>query len=133
MRLISFALTQQQILDRTKTVTRRDGWKNLTPGTLLQPVKKAMGLKKGEKIEKLGCPIRVVSVRREDLGQMIAWGQYGAEEVIKEGFGPGGPQPMTAEKFVLFFMRHNQVNDRQPITRIEFEYAPEAATGNQEP
>ena len=35
MRNISFALTKQQFLDRTKTVTRRLGWKNLEVGTLL--------------------------------------------------------------------------------------------------
>jgi hypothetical protein len=47
MRLISFALTTGQIRNRTTTVTRRLWWKNLKPGTLLQPVEKAPGLKKG--------------------------------------------------------------------------------------
>lgn len=62
---MSFALTSTQINDRTKTVTRRLGWSRLRPGTLLQPVVKAQGLKKGEKVQKVGGPIRVVSVRRE--------------------------------------------------------------------
>lgn len=54
MRHISCALTTQQILDQSKDVTRRLGWLHLKAGDLIQPVKKCMGLKPGEKIEKLG-------------------------------------------------------------------------------
>jgi len=42
-RMISMFLTQQQVKARTKTVTRRLGWRWLKPGTLLQPVVKAQG------------------------------------------------------------------------------------------
>ena len=36
MRSMSFMLTTQQIRDRTKSVTRRTGWADLQPGTLLR-------------------------------------------------------------------------------------------------
>ena len=65
-RNISFAMTTQQVQDRTKDVTRRFGWWFLKPGDKLCGVKKAMGLKKGEQIERL-CNIEVVSVRSEPL------------------------------------------------------------------
>jgi hypothetical protein len=49
MRLMSFALTEQQILDGTKDVTRRLGWLFLKRGDLIRPVRKCMGLKRGER------------------------------------------------------------------------------------
>lgn len=52
MRNISFALTTEQIRNQTKTVTRRVGWANLKPGTLLQPIEKGQGLKKGDRARK---------------------------------------------------------------------------------
>lgn len=70
MRNMSFALTAEQIIQGTKTVTRRLGWLNLQPGDMIQPVNKCMGLKKGEKPIPLRGPLRVVSVRREPLIQM---------------------------------------------------------------
>jgi len=45
MRNMSFAMTTNQILAQTKTVTRRFGWWNLKTGDVVQPVKKTMGLK----------------------------------------------------------------------------------------
>ena len=65
-RLMSFALTERQLLDGSKTVTRRIGWKFLKPGDEVVAVRKAMGLKKGEKVERLAT-LRIVSVRRERL------------------------------------------------------------------
>lgn len=67
MRNMSFALTTDQVRQQTKTVTRRLGWKTLKPDTLIQPVVKGMGLKKGETVERIGGPIRVLNVRREPL------------------------------------------------------------------
>lgn len=48
MRNMSFALTTDQILAGTKTVTRRLGWLRLQPGDHLRPVRKCMGLRPGE-------------------------------------------------------------------------------------
>jgi len=59
-------LTKPQILARTKTVTRRVGWKHLKVGDLLQGVEKGMGLKAGETIKRLAV-IRVTDVRQERL------------------------------------------------------------------
>jgi hypothetical protein len=122
-RNISFALTTEQIRNRTKTVTRRLGWKNLKPGEILQACVKCMGLKPGEKIERLGL-IRVVSVRQEALFHLIDC-QYGDSEAAKEGF-PG----MTGREFVEMFCRHMKPLSgvMTEVTRIEFEYLESEAT-----
>lgn len=112
MRNISFALTTDQVRNRTKTVTRRLGWKDLKPGTLLQPVVKAQGLKPGETIEKIGGPIRVVSVERSRLNAITP------QDVYREGF----PQ-MTREQFIrMFKASHRGCRVGSVVTRIEFEY-----------
>ncbi|MCR4375630.1 MAG: hypothetical protein NUW22_12355 [Acidobacteria bacterium] len=112
MRNISFALTTEQIRTQAKTVTRRMGWKDLKPGTLLQPVVKGMGLKKGESVEKIGGPVRVLSVSRQQLRDITP------QDVYREGF----PQ-MTREEFIWFFMKsHTGCYVDSPVTRIEFEY-----------
>jgi hypothetical protein len=36
MRLMSFSETTQQVIDQTKTVTRRRGWLHLKPGDVLE-------------------------------------------------------------------------------------------------
>ena len=113
VRNISFALTTQQVRNQTKTVTRRLGWKDLKPGTVLQPVVKGMGLKKGERVEKIGGPIRVVSTRREPLGNVA----FDDEDVRLEGFPQfDGPQ------FLALFCQHNRCTPDTEVTRIEFEY-----------
>ncbi len=53
---MSFRLTAEQMRARTKTVTRRLGWSSLKPGDIVQPVEKAQGLRKGEKVVKSGGP-----------------------------------------------------------------------------
>jgi hypothetical protein len=113
-RNISFALTTDQIKNQTKTVTRRKGWSFVKPGEVLNACVKCMGLRPGEKIERLG-QIRVVSVRREPLNTMI--GPYGAMEAKREGF-PG----MTGTQFVEMFCEHMGGYQDQEVTRIEFEY-----------
>ena len=115
-RNISFALTTEQIRNRTKTVTRRIGWKNLKKGDVLNACVKCMGLKPGEKIERLG-QIRVVSVSREPLNRMDFNKPYGKLEAGKEGF----PQ-MTGSEFVAMFQKSMKCDFYQEVTRIEFEY-----------
>ena len=70
MRNMSFSMTTEAVRRREKTVTRRLGWWNLQPGTILQAVEKAQGLKKGEHVKPI-CLIRVVSVTRECLRRGI--------------------------------------------------------------
>lgn len=109
-RNMSFMLTTEQIRNRKKTVTRRMGWKNLKPGTLLNACEKCMGLKKGENIKKL-CQIRVVDVRREPLNRISK------AEVTKEGFPEESP-----DGFVRMFTHHMKCRRDEVVTRIEFEY-----------
>jgi hypothetical protein len=118
MRHISVALTTRQIRARTKTVTRRLGWTHLQPGTLLQPVKKSRGLKKGERVEKIGRPIRVVRVSRERVSALLANEPYGSLEVSREGFGG----ELTPRMFVEFFCRTHRCRPSTYVTRIEFQH-----------
>lgn len=109
---MSFALTEAQILDQSKDVTRRLGWLKLKAGDLIQPVKKCMGLKPGEKVEKLGPPVRVVSVRREELHWITP------DDCRREGF-----PDMTGDDFIaMFCATHKGCTPATEITRIEFAY-----------
>lgn len=117
MRNISFALTTQQILDGTKTVTRRIGWRHAKPGDLLQPVRQCMGLRKGQRVEVLRPAIRLVSVRREALSRLVALPDYGRAEVVLEGFAD-----LTPAMFVEFFARSHKCAADVLVTRLEFVY-----------
>jgi hypothetical protein len=131
--MISFALTTAQVRDRSKTVTRRMGWRGLQPGMLLQPVVKAQGLKKGQHVEKIGGPIRVVSVRRERVDALLNYPDGGRGDVEREGFA-GKHKPVIPVigalttrdwlpiEFVAFFCAANRCQLWTEITRIEFEY-----------
>ena len=113
---ISFSLTTQQVRDRTKFVTRRNGWLKAKPGQVLTACVKCMGLKKGEKIEKI-CDIRITSVRREPLNRLLDSKEYGRVELVNEGF----PE-MTPEEFIHMYCHHNKCDPFDKVTRIEFEY-----------
>jgi hypothetical protein len=112
MRLMSFALTTEQVRARTKTVTRRLGWTFLRPGDLVQPVVKGQGLKKGERVEKIGGPIRIDSVRREPLDAIVS------EDVRREGFANMRPRQFVE----MFRASHGRCAGEAVITRIEFSY-----------
>ncbi len=115
MRNMSFSHTIEQMRARTKTVTRRIGWVSLAPGALICAVEKAMGLGRGGKVRKIGV-IRVVSVRRERLDELVRPGDYGALEMALEGF-PG----LDPQDFMLrFFIERQDPNEL--VTRIEFEH-----------
>jgi len=115
-RNMSFWLTTDQIKNRTKTVTRRLGWKNLKVGEVLNACVKCQGLKTGEKIVRLGR-IQVVDVRREPLDHIEMEVDSGIAECAKEGF----PE-MTGMQFVEMFCRHMKCDPDTEVTRIEFEY-----------
>ena len=109
-RNMSFALTTNQFKNRTKTVTRRFGWDFLKPGDIVCGVEKAMGLKKGDKIKKLGL-IRILSIRREPLNVITP------EDVAKEGF-----PDCSVEDFINMICSHYKCDSEININRIEFEY-----------
>ena len=113
MRNMSFSLTTDQIRDRSKTVTRRLGWKFLKAGNLVRPVVKGMGLKKGEKVEPIRGPLRIVDVQREQVRDAA----LEPRATIREGF----PE-MTAREFIEMFCKHMRVKPDDMVTRIEFEY-----------
>lgn len=115
MRHMSFALTTDQFRDRTKTVTRRSGWKNLKPGEIVMGCVKCQGLKKGERVERLG-PIRVVEVSRIQLCEISP------EDCRREGF-----PDLTPFEFMEMYCRHNGGNGQQIVTRILFEYVDQPA------
>lgn len=113
MRLMSFSMTVDAFLDGRKTVTRRLGWKTLKPGERLVAVEKAQGLKKGEKVRRLG-EIEVVDVRRERL-DALEIDEVGRLEVAREGFDLISPT-----EFVHLFAKANGCRTDAHVTRIEF-------------
>ena len=114
-RRISFSMTEPQVVARTKTVTRRIGWTTLKPGDRLTGVRKAMGLKKGEKHHVL-CEIEVLSVRREPVNAITL------DDVHREGF-----PDWTVEQFVAFYCAGHRCTPESDCTRIEFRYVEAAA------
>jgi len=110
-RNMSFMLTKEQVRDKTKTVTRRNGWWFLNAGDIVNACEKCQGLKKGEKIVKT-CQIRILSTRTERLCRITQ------DECVKEGL----PE-MTPVEFVKFFwLTHKGVTPASNVNRIEFEY-----------
>jgi hypothetical protein len=107
---MSFMLTQPQCRARTKTVTRRQNWRQLKPGDIFHGVERCQGLKKGEKIVRLFRG-RCVTNRREPLNAVTP------DECVREGF----PE-MTPAQFVEFYCLHNKCKPEDEISRIEFEY-----------
>lgn len=108
MRNMSFSLTTQQFIDGTKDVTRRKGWKFLKPGDQVRAVKKAMGLRPGEKIEPLGV-IEIIKADRIPLHEIDA------EDARREGF-----PKLDGAGFVTMFCEHMGGDRSQEVTRIEF-------------
>jgi hypothetical protein len=110
VRRISFSLTERQFLAGHKTVTRRLGWRKLMPGDRLLGVRKAMGLKKGEKQVVLG-ELEVIRVELEPLHSIH---QYD-DDCAKEGF-----PHLSPVEFVRFFCKSMNCKPETVVTRIEF-------------
>ncbi len=115
-RAMSFALTKEQIRNRTKTVTRRLGWRTLKPGDVIVAVEKVRGLKKGDKLKKIGL-LRCIKNDAVPLNGSSLTG----DDVEREGF-PGG-DPID---FAAMFCRNMKCNLDTMVQRIEFEYVDEA-------
>lgn len=127
MRNMSFALTTAQVLAHSKDVTRRLGWEFLKVGDFLQPVKKCMGLRAGERIERIGGAIQVVSLKRERLDRMTTDLDYGWTECVREGFGDHPSLKYPSEFVLMFCNTHRGCTPATVVTRIEFRYMPEQA------
>lgn len=122
MRNMSFALTTSQIMEGTKDVTRRLGWRFLKPGQLIRPVRKCMGLRPGETLDVLRDPLYVVSVRRERLDRMVTDVEYGHTEVRREGFAWHPDYKDPGAWVAMFCATHKGCTPETEITRIEFSY-----------
>jgi hypothetical protein len=122
MRNISFSVTLDSFHNGTKDVTRRLGWKFLKPGDHLCAVEKAQGLKKGQKIKKIG-EIVVVSTCIEQL-RCIEYSSYRDDdthtkgirsEMLREGF-----PKFTAGQFIDMFCKFNRCTPVSHVNRIVF-------------
>ena len=110
-RLMAVSLTEAQVRARTKTVTRRTGWRMLKPGDRLTLCRKVMGRRPGEPLDRI-TDVEVVSVRREPLNAVTA------ADVAAEGF-PG----MSPAGFVSFFCEARKgCQPGTEVTRIEWAY-----------
>jgi hypothetical protein len=114
-RLMSVALTKDQVRARSKIVTRRVGWEFLKPGDQLSLCEKVQGRRRaGGVVEPLVriVDVDVVSVRRERLDAITA------QDVDLEGF----PE-MTPPEFIAFFCgSHKGSTPDTEVTRIEWRY-----------
>lgn len=107
---MSFALTLSQMRAKEKDVTRRFGWWFLKPGDQVWAVEKAMGLKKGETIQRIGL-IEVVSTRGEPLDAITH------DDCAREGF----PEFYPAD-FVGMLTAHYGCEANKLVNRIEFRH-----------
>ena len=103
-------LTTTQMVNKTKTKTRRLGWWNLKPGEILDAVEKGQGLKKGEKMRHIG-PIQEVEHHLEPLNAITQ------ADVIAEGF----PE-MTPAQFIEMFCRANKCAADITVNCITFKH-----------
>ena len=109
-RLMSVALTEEAVLTRRKTVTRRLGWRFAKAGDRITLCRKVMGRRPSEPLVRL-AEVEVVSVRRERLDHITR------DDVAREGFP--GDSPLW---FVQFFTDHMGGHYSQEVTRIEWRY-----------
>jgi hypothetical protein len=81
---------------------------------MLCGIEKGQGLKKGERIKRLG-QIQVVSSRREPLRRMTDDLEYGFQETVLEGF----PE-LSPKQFVGYFCFIDHCTPDVIVNRIEF-------------
>lgn len=116
-RLLSVALTEPQVRDRSKTETRRLGWwedkhgrRLLHPGDRLTLCRKVMGRKPGEPLVRL-AEVEVTAVYRERL-----------DAITPEGVAAEGFPEMTPGQFVVFFRQHMRCQPDTVVTVIRWTY-----------
>lgn len=122
-RLMSVAFTEQAVVERRKTVTRRKGWLFLKPGDHLTLCRKVMGRKPGEPLVRL-AEVEVTNVDREPLTVLTEWTgspsgfMYASAEMLREGF-PDMPPDEFVDKF---FVQAQGIAPDATVTRIEWRY-----------
>lgn len=116
-RLMSVAFTEQQVRDRTKTVTRRKGWTFLRPGDRLTLCRKVMGRKSGEPLVRI-AEVEIVTVWREPLCHLYDDPEYGRTEMELEGF-PG----LDPVEFIrAYFVKAQKMHAHDVVTRIGWRF-----------
>lgn len=116
-RLMSVAFTEDAVVERRKTVTRRKGWAMAKVGDHLTLCRKVMGRKPDEPLVRI-AEVEILEVRRERLGQLLIDPAYGAAEMVLEGF-PG----MHPSDFIrTYFTDAQGIDPTAEITRIEWRY-----------
>lgn len=114
-RHMSFAHTTDAIRKRTKTVTRRVGWRFLKPGDELFAVEK-MTRRRGEQ-RKVLARLRVVDVRIERLWDVTICYGDGRAEAQREGLGD-----LSAAELYDRLGFVTGLSKEDELTRIEFHY-----------
>lgn len=109
--LMAMTLTEDQVLARIKTCTRRTAWRHLTPGTRLTLCRKVRGRRPGEPLVRL-CDVEVTSVRVEPLDAITA------EDCAREGF----PSMSPAEFVDFFCASHKGCTPHTEVTRVGWRY-----------
>ena len=113
-RLMSVSHTEQQVVDRSKTVTRRKGWRFLKVGDRLTLCRKVMG-RKGAPLVRL-AEVEVVHVHVGPLWEI----EQDIDDPAREGF-----PAMSSTEFVEFFCATFGGDEDQIVTRIEWVYLDE--------
>lgn len=127
-RLMSVSHTEAAVVARTKTVTRRLGWRFLRVGDRLTLCRKVQGRRNGEPLVRL-AEVEIVSVRREPLVAMTdadvaregvpivdRWGGQRFDEVYLDTDLP------TATSWISWFAGEMGVRPYDDVTRIEWRY-----------
>ncbi len=111
---MSVSHTEGAVVARTKTVTRRLGWRFLKPGDRLTLCRKVMGRKPGEPLVRL-AEVEIVGVRRERLDNITAG------DIIREGFATPVGYVADRARFMDLF-RDFGAGPATEVTRIEWRY-----------
>lgn len=111
MRRISFAMTEPQLVNGTKTVTRRLGWHYAKVGDRYQAIDKHSYRVKGAS-RVLGT-VTIIDVRREYLAAITD------ADVVAEGF-----EGQSREWFIEMFCKAMGCSPGTIVTRLEFTFDP---------
>jgi UTP-glucose-1-phosphate uridylyltransferase len=122
---MSFALTTDAVKARTKTVTRRLGWKFAKAGDRILAVDKL----RTKNAQKLGV-IEIVNVRREWLWEIYSYlidsnVTKPVYEQVNETTREGFPNMSGLQFADMFRQMHKLDDDDVQVTRIEFRYIEE--------
>jgi hypothetical protein len=127
VRRMSFALTTDAVRARTKTVTRRLGWKFAKADDRILAVDKL----RTKNAQKLGV-IEIVNVRREWLWEIYSYlidpnVTKPIFEQVNETTREGFPNMSGLQFADMFRQMHKLADDDVQVTRIEFRYIDEGA------